>query len=100
MHSGIEHLAYNMFLLLVIGYYIEKLIGRVQYACIYIFSGVFAGDMKGLIPVLVMLVSAIIMAASGILVKILKWQWVSDYALPISLIAGMASAIPITAWLS
>ncbi len=64
------------------------------------FSGVFIGDMKGLIPVLVMLVSAVIMAASGILVKILKWQWVSDYALPISLIAGMASAIPITAWLS
>ena len=64
------------------------------------FSGVFSGDMKGLIPVLVMLVSAVIMAASGILVKLLKWQWVSDYALPISLIAGMASAIPITAWLS
>ena len=27
-------------------------------------------------------------------------RWVGDYALPISLIAGMASAIPITAWLS
>ena len=56
--------------------------------------------MYKLVTVLVMLVSAVIMAVSGILVKLLKWQWVSDYALPISLILGMASAIPITAWLS
>lgn len=26
--------------------------------------------------------------------------WLNDYALPISLITGMLSAIPITAWLS
>ena len=49
---------------------------------------------------LVMLVSAIVMALSGLLVKITKARWISDYALPVSLIAGMASAIPITAWLS
>ena len=36
---------------------------------------------------------------AGVLVKIVKAPWISDYALPISLIAGMASAIPITAWL-
>ena len=30
---------------------------------------------------------------------LLKWGWIADYALPISLIAGMASAIPITGWL-
>ena len=64
------------------------------------FSGVFHGDMSGLIPVLVMLVSALVMCLAGLLVKALKWRWISDYALPISLIAGMASAIPITAWLS
>ena len=62
-------------------------------------SDVFKGDTKGLIPVLVMLVSAVVMALSGLLVKILKARWISDYALPISLIVGMASAIPITAWL-
>ena len=28
------------------------------------------------------------------------WRWIGDYALPISLILGMASAIPITSWLS
>ena len=64
------------------------------------FSTVFTGDMKGLIPVLVLAVSALVMCLSGVLVAKLKWRWISDYALPISLIVGMASAIPITAWLS
>ena len=63
------------------------------------FSSVFHGDMSGLIPVLVMIVSALVMCLAGLLVKKTQWRWVSDYALPISLVAGMASAIPITAWL-
>lgn len=63
------------------------------------FSNVFHEDMSGLIPVLVMLVSALVMCLAGLLVKRTQWHWVSDYALPISLVAGMASAIPITAWL-
>ncbi|MBE6555629.1 MAG: DUF5058 family protein [Ruminococcaceae bacterium] len=61
---------------------------------------VVEADFTGVIPVLVMAVSALIMLASGLLVKKLKWRWLSDYALPISLVLGMASAIPITAWLS
>lgn len=64
------------------------------------FSKVFHGDTTGLIPVLVMVVSALVMCMAGVLVKKTQWRWVSDYALPISLILGMASAIPITAWLS
>ena len=64
------------------------------------FSTVFHGDASGLIPVLVMLVSAAVMALSGMVVKKKKWGWIRDFALPISLIVGMASAIPITAWLS
>ena len=63
------------------------------------FSGVFAGDMSGLIPPLVMAVSALVMCLCGLAVKKLKRPWISDYALPVSLIAGMAAAIPITAWL-
>ena len=39
------------------------------------------------------------MALCGLGMKILKWNWLNDYALPISLVLGMASAIPITAWL-
>ena len=63
-------------------------------------SSVFRGDLTGLIPVLVMLVSALCMCLSGLLVKVLKARWIADYALPVSLVIGMASAIPITAWLS
>ena len=54
---------------------------------------------SGLIPVCVMAVSALVMIACGLLMKKPKLKWLNDYALPISLIAGMASAIPITAWL-
>lgn len=60
----------------------------------------FKGDYTGLIPVCVMAVSGIIMCLAGLIVKKVKAPWISDYALPISLVAGMASAIPITAWLS
>ncbi|MGN1320550.1 MAG: DUF5058 family protein, partial [Acutalibacteraceae bacterium] len=63
------------------------------------FSGVFSGDTGGLIPVCVMAVSAITMLLAGLLMKITKARWINDYALPISLIAGMASAIPLTSWL-
>ena len=51
----------------------------------------------GLIPVAVMATSAVIMVILGLAMK--KWKWLGDYALPISLVLGMASAIPITAWL-
>jgi len=51
----------------------------------------------GLIPVCVMGVSAAIMVVLGLAMK--KWKWLGDYALPISLVLGMASAIPITALL-
>ena len=55
---------------------------------------------SGLIPVLVMLVSAVVMVICGLLMRKPKLKWLSEYALPISLILGMAAAIPITAWLS
>lgn len=61
---------------------------------------VFSGDFKGLIPVFVMFTSAIVMAICGLLSIKLKARWLTDYALPISLVCGMASAIPFTAWLS
>ena len=55
---------------------------------------------SGLIPVCVMAVSAVIMVVLGLLMRKPRLKWLGDYALPISLILGMASAIPITAWLS
>ena len=63
-------------------------------------STVFSGSLKGLIPVCVMAVSALVMCLSGLLMKKFRAQWISDYALPISLVIGMASAIPFTAWMA
>lgn len=54
---------------------------------------------SGLVPVCVMAVSMISMAICGILIKKLGWKWLNDYALPICMIIGMASAIPFTALL-
>ena len=54
---------------------------------------------SGLIPVCVMAVSALVMVACGLVMKLPKMKWLSEYALPISLVVGMAAAIPITGWL-
>ena len=51
----------------------------------------------GLVPVCVMAVSALTMVICGLLMRKPKLKWLSEYALPISLIIGMAAAIPITA---
>lgn len=63
------------------------------------FAAVFKGELAGLVPPLVMLVSALMMGVCALALKKLNWRWMNDYALPISLLVGMASAIPITAWL-
>ena len=53
---------------------------------------------SGLVPVCVMAVSAIVMVILGLLSKkVKKARWLSDYALPVSLLIGMASAIPFVA---
>ncbi len=57
---------------------------------------VFQGSLTGLIPVCVMLVSALVMALCGLSSAKFKIKWLTDYALPLSLVAGMASAIPFT----
>ena len=55
---------------------------------------------SGLIPVLVMVTSALAMCLCGVLISRFKWKWVNDYALPVCMIIGMAVAIPVTAWLA
>ena len=57
------------------------------------------GDTSCLIPVCVMVSSALIMAVCGLLATKLKIRWLTDYALPLSLVGGMALAIPFTNWL-
>ena len=60
---------------------------------------VFKGDTSGLIPVCVMATSAVVMAICGTIATKAKIRWLTDYALPLSLIVGMASAIPFTSML-
>jgi hypothetical protein len=64
-----------------------------------IFGHVTEG-LAGWIPVFVMLVSAVIMLAVGACIKLLHWDWLTDYALPLSMVGAMAAAIPITNWIA
>lgn len=53
---------------------------------------------SGLVPMCVMGVSAVVMIILGLISKkSKKAAWLADYALPISLLVGMASAIPFVA---
>lgn len=63
-----------------------------------IFCNINTG-LSGWIPVFIMIVSAVCMALFGLLIKVTKWNWINDYALPICMLIGMASAIPITNWI-
>lgn len=62
-----------------------------------IFGHVTEG-LTGWIPVFVMLVSALIMLCVGACIRLLHWDWLTDYALPLSMVGAMAMAIPITQW--
>lgn len=63
-----------------------------------IFTDIRSG-LTGWIPVFIMLISAVCMALMGLLMKVTKWQWLNDYALPICMLVGMAAAIPVTNWI-
>lgn len=63
-----------------------------------IFCNINVG-LSGWIPVFVMIVSAVCMALFGVLIKVTKWNWINDYALPVCMLVGMLSAIPITNWI-
>ena len=54
---------------------------------------------SGLVPVFVMVISALLMCVCGLLINKLKWKWLNDYALSICMVVGMAVAIPLTSWL-
>ena len=60
-----------------------------------VFATVSEG-LRGWIPCFVMLASALLMCVCAVFVKVLHWKWMEDYALPISMLGGMALSIPIT----
>lgn len=43
MHFGIEHILNNMFVLIVLGYHMENMIGRVRFLVMYMLSGLTSG---------------------------------------------------------
>jgi len=60
-----------------------------------VFAHVHEG-LTGWIPVFVMFASAALMMICGLIRKLFNAKWIEDYALPISLLGGMALSIPIT----
>ena len=64
------------------------------------FLGMVFADIRsgiaGWIPIFVLLVSALVMAVCGILIKKCKMQWLETYAMSISMIAAMVFAVVIT----
>lgn len=60
-----------------------------------VFSGV-RGGLAGWVPLFVLLFSAALMGVCGLLVKKCRWDWLSSYALPVSMIGAMVFAAAIT----
>ena len=38
-----------------------------------------------------------VLAVEGLLIRVCKWRWLEQYALPISMLGAMAASIPVTA---
>ena len=51
------------------------------------------GGLAGWLPIFVLLVSAVLMAACGLLIKKAGWKWLETYAMSISMLGGMAFAV-------
>ncbi|MBE6778675.1 MAG: DUF5058 family protein [Ruminococcaceae bacterium] len=62
-------------------------------------SLIVEGNTACLIAPLVMFTSALIMVVCGLLATRCRVRWLTDYALPLSLVGGMAAAVPLTGWL-
>lgn len=65
------------------------------------FVGMLFADIRmglpGFIPLAVAIVSALLMAVCGVLIKVCKWSWLEQYALPLCMLCAMVLSIPITA---
>ena len=64
------------------------------------FTGLLFADIKkglpGFIPIAVALVSMILMAFCGLLIRKCHVKWLEQYALPFCMLGGMLAAIPLT----
>lgn len=62
----------------------------------FLFADIRNG-LPGLIPIAVAFSSALLMALCGILIKVFKWTWLEQYAMPVCMLGAMALSLPITA---
>lgn len=64
------------------------------------FTGLLFADIQqglpGMIPIAVALVSMILMALCGLMIRRLHVKWLEQYALPLCMLGGMIAAIPLT----
>lgn len=78
----------------------EILISALFMGMISAFVGVLFADVRkglaGWLPVAVALVSAALMVLMGLLIKKKQIKWLEQYALPLSMLGGMAAAIPLS----
>lgn len=59
------------------------------------FEGATGSDgiaINGIVTLLTLAVSAVIMLLCGVLIKVLKWKWLENYALPITILGAMGAA--------
>lgn len=81
----------------------EHFSNAIFFALIATFVGVNVSEVTvnaaGRVKALVLVVSALVMCVLGVCKSRFRWEWLNDYALPLCMLAGMAAAIPLTAWL-
>ena len=65
----------------------------------FLFADIRSG-LPGLIPIAVAFSSAVLMALCGTLIKVFKWTWLEQYAMPVCMLGAMALSLPITALMS
>ena len=51
------------------------------------------GGIKGLLPIFVLLVSAVLMLVCGLFIKVFKMKWLETYSLAISMVGAMIFAV-------
>ena len=76
----------------------SRFVGMIATFLGMVFADIRSG-LAGWIPVFVMLFSALLMLIFGLFVKVMKWKWLENYAMPFSMLGGMAFAIPLTQWI-
>jgi Uncharacterized membrane protein (homolog of Drosophila rhomboid) len=64
LHFGIAHLANNMFVLAIIGSYLERIVGKVRFIVIYFVSGIVAG-LVSMVYNIIQHINAVSAGASG-----------------------------------